>query len=85
MAWKTKLIEFDKDNIGTVINTLGDVYGVKINVSNDNILNCQMSAKFDNQPVDSILEILSRTFGLELEKISKKEFTLKGSGCVIEN
>ncbi|MEO9967868.1 MAG: FecR domain-containing protein [Reichenbachiella sp.] len=83
LAWKTKLIEFEDENLRSVLDVLSEVYGVKIEVSNEDIYNCQMSAKFDNQPMDSIFEILSRTFNLELTKSGKNEFYLSGAGCVL--
>lgn len=83
LAWKTKLVEFDDRDLQSVLGTLEDVYGVKISVSNDKIHNCKVSAKFDNQPVESVLEILSRTFNLELTKSGAKEFSLSGDGCIV--
>lgn len=83
LAWKTKLIEFDSQDLKTVLKTLQEVYGVDVKVSNDKILDCQMSAKFDNQPIESVLEILSRTFNLELKKSSSHEFFLSGEGCIL--
>lgn len=83
LAWKTKLIEFNNEDLKSVIETLREVYGVSIVVSEEGIYNCQMSAKFDNQPIESVLQILSRTFNLELTKSGKKEFYLSGKGCVV--
>ncbi|MEP2023371.1 MAG: FecR domain-containing protein [Reichenbachiella sp.] len=83
LAWKTKLIEFNNQELGSVLETLREVYDVKIIVSNEKIYNCQMSAKFDNQPIESVLEILSRTFNLELTKSNRKEFYLSGEGCIV--
>lgn len=82
LAWKTKLIEFNNQDLDSVLETLREVYGVSIIVSNEKIYNCQMSAKFDDQPIESVLEILSRTFNLELTKSGRKEFYLSGDGCV---
>lgn len=83
LAWKTKLIEFSNEDLRTVLDVLGEVYGVNIIVSDEKIYNCQMSAKFDNQPMDSVLEIVSRTFNLELTKSGYKEFYLSGEGCIV--
>lgn len=83
LAWKTKLIEFNGESLRTVLNVLSEVYGVQILVSDENIYNCEMSAKFDNQPMDSVLEIVSRTFNLELTKSGNNEFYLSGGGCIL--
>lgn len=83
LAWKTKLVEFSDIKLQSVLGTLEDVYGVKISVSNERINNCKVSAKFDNQPIESVLEILSRTFNLELTKSGAKEFSLSGEGCIV--
>ncbi|SMD38025.1 FecR family protein [Reichenbachiella faecimaris] len=83
LAWKTKLIEFNNEELSSVLETLREVYSVKIVVSNEKIYDCHMSAKFDNQPVESVLEILSRTFNLDLTKSGKNEFFLSGEGCIV--
>lgn len=84
LAWKTKLIEFNNHDLKTVFDVLRDVYGVEIFVSDEAIYKCQMSAKFDNQPMSAVLEILSRTFSLELSQSGDKTFYLSGEGCVVE-
>lgn len=83
LAWKTKLMEFNKSNLKSVITTISDVYQVKITVSDDNIYNCLMSAKFDQQPVEAVLEILSRTFNMQLTKVAENEYHLSGKGCIV--
>ncbi|MDW3211181.1 MAG: FecR family protein [Reichenbachiella sp.] len=83
LAWKTKLVEFEDQDLQSVLGTLEEVYGVKISVSNEKIHNCKVSAKFDNQPVESVLEILSRTFNLELTKSGTSQFSLSGEGCIV--
>ncbi|UXX79325.1 FecR domain-containing protein [Reichenbachiella carrageenanivorans] len=83
LAWKTKLMEFRKVNLKSVITTISDVYQVKITVSDENIYNCLMSAKFDQQPVEAVLEILSRTFDMQLSKVAENEYHLSGKGCIV--
>ncbi|WP_420579767.1 FecR family protein [Reichenbachiella sp.] len=83
LAWKTKLVEFEGQSLKSVLGTLEDVYGVSIAVTNEKIYNCKVSAKFDNQPIESVLEILSRTFNLEFTKSGANEFSLSGEGCIM--
>lgn len=83
LSWKTSIIDFDRENLKSVIQTLEEVYHINIEVSDPNIYNCKLSAKFDHRPVTSVMEIVSQTFGLELVKISAKEFQLNGKGCIL--
>lgn len=83
LSWKTSLIDFERTSLRDVFNTIEEVYKVKLNVSNEAIYDCELSAKFDHRPISSVLEIISQTFGLEVEKVSRKEFNLSGSGCFV--
>ena len=81
LSWKTKIIDFNKSPMSDVINTLEEVYFVKIKVSDTDINNCTLSAKFDHRDIDVVMEIISQTFNLDLKQKGKNRYQLNGSGC----
>jgi len=85
LAWKTSLINFDKEPLKSVFSVLNDIYEVNIELSDNNIKNCYLSAKFNQQSIDDIIEIISETFGLQFQKIDARTYKLTGSGCRVAN
>lgn len=81
LAWKTKILSFENEKMETVIATINDVYGVDVKWSNASLLNCEISAKFNKQPVEAVLEIISITFNFTLTKTGDMQYLLTGSGC----
>lgn len=79
LAWKDKMITFHRTSLSEVAEVLMDVY--KIEVSFDGkIQNCQMTAQFRQQSIESVVEIISQTFGFEV-KNKGKEYKFTGDGC----
>lgn len=85
LAWKTSIIEFSEERMSSVIETLEEVYHVKIDVSDSNIENCKLTATFDHRPIGSVMEIIAASFGSEVQEISKFEYRLVGQNCVMAN
>jgi transmembrane sensor len=79
MAWKDKVITFDRTSLIEVAAVLKEVYKVDMNFEG-NIQNCQMTAQFQQQSVESVVEIISQTFGFEVKK-NGKEYKFTGNGC----
>lgn len=81
LSWQTKIIDFDRSQMSEVVKTLEEVYFVDINLSDADINNCTLSAKFDHREIDVVMEIISQTFGLGLQQKGKNKFILSGVGC----
>ncbi|MFY0654751.1 MAG: FecR domain-containing protein [Cyclobacteriaceae bacterium] len=81
LAWKTHLLDFDKSNLAYVFETLEDTYHIDIDLTEQSIANCQLSATYDHQPISSIMEILTQTFDLNLKKINDHKYQVSGTGC----
>ena len=81
LAWQNKILEFKRSEMTEVVKLLEDVYFVDIELSDENIKNCALTAKFDHREIDTVLEIISQTFGMSLEQKSKDKFILSGTGC----
>jgi ferric-dicitrate binding protein FerR (iron transport regulator) len=81
LAWQTKVIDFSSANMSEVVGILEEVYFVDIKLSDTKINDCSLTAKFDDREIDTVLEIISQTFNMELEKKGKSKFLLSGEGC----
>jgi len=81
LAWQTRIIDFSQTEMSEVVNVLEEVYFVDINLSDANINNCSLTAKFDHREIDTVLEIISQTFNMNLQKKGKSKFVLSGKGC----
>lgn len=79
LAWKDKLITFDRTALTEVAEVLNDVYKVEMTFE-DNIGNCQMTAQFQQQSIEAVVEIISQTFGFEV-KHKGKGYRFTGNGC----
>ncbi len=65
-AWKTNELLFDKTSLREVIADLEKVYHTEIQLSDPSLNELVLTAHFNNQPLDFILEVIRLTFSLEL-------------------
>jgi len=79
-AYASRKLEFNDTPVSEVITTLEKTYGCEIAVSNDNVSRvCKFSARFNNEPVEDVLSLMSETLNLKLEQ-NGKVFILEGEG-----
>lgn len=81
LSWKSKTLIFEKHNLSDVFGLIEDTYGVKILTSDQQIKNCDLTATYQGKTVDSIMEIVSQTFGLKMQKVNQNTYKLIGEGC----
>ena len=80
MAWKTHILTFDNENLEQVIATLQNVYQTPILLSDNQLAGCRVTASFNNQTLESVLEVLKQTLDLQIsQKGNVKE--VAGQGC----
>lgn len=77
LAWKTGKIRFENATMKEIANTLGNVYRKNIKLTNDEIANCRVTATFENQSLDAVLNVLKATIDI---KTSTKGNTIEISG-----
>ncbi|MGE5425332.1 MAG: FecR family protein [Syntrophothermus sp.] len=80
LAWKTRRMVFENDSLSTIITTIEETYGGNIFLSDPALGSCRVSATFDHQSEESVLNVLKETLSLSLEK-NEKGFVLSGKGC----
>lgn len=80
LAWKTKTLTFQRAKMSEVENVLEDVYGIDVQFENENLKNCNLTAKFKERKAKDAIEIIAKTFNLTFE-MRKEKVVLKGKGC----
>ena len=80
IAYKTKQLVFLDTPLEIAIKELCLVYDTEIIVANPLLNQCKITVSFNNENIDSILEIIAETLGLTVEKTSTG-YRLNGEGC----
>jgi transmembrane sensor len=73
-AWKTHDLVFHKTRLGDVIKNLEDVYHADIQLSDPAFNDLVLTAHFNNQSIEFILEVIRLTFNLELSTQNDQYF-----------
>jgi transmembrane sensor len=79
-SWKTEQLSFDNTELSVVKETLERYFDIKINTSDEKILNCHFTGVYQKPEIDQILEVLKFSLNIEIIK-DQNEFTLTGEGC----
>ena len=66
--YRTKSFLCRKTPLGELITVLNEAYGTHIVAQKEEISRLQITATFDNENLDSILTVITRTFGLNIQK-----------------
>lgn len=80
IAWKTGRISFNNEPLSEVAAVLSKVYEKNIMLGNSAMANCRLTADFDQLSLDAILQIVSSTLDLKVEKHGET-ILLSGKGC----
>lgn len=81
-SWKTGDFIFENQKIDRVLKSLQNHYVFNVeNLKKLESSECQFSGKFENQPLEEILEELSLVMGLEFEW-NKGILTINGMDCI---
>ncbi len=67
LAWKTKQLDFNALSLDKIAEELSLAYSTKIKVS-PNIKNLELTAKFENQDLQTVLNIISKALDIKVDK-----------------
>ncbi|MEP0367918.1 MAG: FecR domain-containing protein [Cyclobacteriaceae bacterium] len=79
--WRTRSLTFSGQKIPYIVQALESAYGNSIILDSDSIKACSLTAKFENEELEEILEVLSITLNLNVEK-KGGSYILTGEGCI---
>lgn len=74
LAWRTGKLIFKKSKLEEVVQSINRTYDTQIIINSDSIKNKEITATFDQEPVEHILEVIGRTFGVEIQKENQTYF-----------
>ncbi|MDW3191410.1 MAG: FecR domain-containing protein [Cytophagales bacterium] len=80
LAWSTGVISFKQDNLSEVAKLLKEVYGMEVEFQNQELMNCQLTAKFKKKSAKEIIQIISSTFDIT-HRITNDRVVFSGKGC----
>jgi ferric-dicitrate binding protein FerR (iron transport regulator) len=80
LFWANKKLIFEETRLSLVFELLRKHYKSVIEVGNEGINSCMLSATFEDEEIDQILNVIGVSFGLTIEKDQDK-FIIKGEGC----
>jgi hypothetical protein len=80
MSYATKNFDFQDMRLAEIIQVLEDAFGSTIKTESPGLLNCRLTAQFENKPLDYIMDIIAATLNLSYSKIGDVLF-LSGEGC----
>ncbi|MBN2611245.1 MAG: FecR domain-containing protein [Bacteroidales bacterium] len=75
IAWKTKLIKFENETLEKVARELEDVYFIELEIEEE-LKSRKISATYDDQPVEMILQILEATLNVKIIELSKDKYKI---------
>lgn len=79
LFWHTRQLKFVRQEISLVAETIEEWYKVSFDLD-DAILNCRLTASFNNNSIDEIVEVIANTLDLEYSKKGNK-IKLYGKAC----
>jgi len=71
ISWKTGVLVFSETSLDVVMEVVGKKYGVNFHMSNPGLSRLKLTATFDNESLDSVLEVLSLVHKLQFTHIGK--------------
>jgi len=80
IAWKTGILVFENESLVNVIDKINQTYHSNITIDNPDIYRCRLTATFEEQPLNIILQDLQETFDLIIEQGDGK-ILISGNGC----
>lgn len=80
LAWKTNRLNFRNADMNYIASTLEHAFGKEIRFDAEKFKNCRLTVNFNNQNLDTILEVIKETFGLTVTN-QGNGYMLNGPGC----
>jgi ferric-dicitrate binding protein FerR (iron transport regulator) len=81
LAWHTRRLVFQNTPLKDALQAIEGLYGVKVEAENNAILNCPLTATFDQKSMEGVLATLQALLGADVEKNAEGRYLLKGGRC----
>lgn len=80
ISYKTKQLNFEATPLSAVVAQLNVMYNANIEIGNGAIKNCPITVKFNDEDLNTILDIITQTLNIEANRKDGK-IILLGNGC----
>lgn len=77
LTWKTGILTFKESKFPDVLNALNQKFGVNFVVHDNELNKLTLTARFDNESLDSIMDALRLVFNIEIKNNGKDYLILK--------
>lgn len=78
--WKNRTVKFKRTGLVKASEILAGIFHQPITLDVTQTSNCEITATFENEELEIILEVIASTLHLELVR-NENGYTLKGEGC----
>ena len=79
-SWKTKQITFEDTPMPDVIRIINEIYKSDVKLVGAQLVDCPVTTTFDNQSLESILNVLESTLDLSIKQ-KGNSIEISGEGC----
>jgi len=76
-----KTLTFDGQPLTEILRIVEETYDVDIKITDVDLSSCMVSGKFVDKTLEDMLGYLNSKYKLELERLAKREFVVKGGDC----
>jgi len=80
-AWKTKNLKYSNTPLATVIADLGQHFKVKVNIAEETMKACPLTARFGETMAKDVLDYIVDVYQMELTEVDDVTFELVGGVC----
>ena len=80
-VWGERIIQFVEAPLPEVVRQLEKLFPVRITLGNAAMANCKLTASFEDEPIERILQVIAETYGLTIMEQGPGTYALMGDGC----
>ncbi len=80
-VWGERIIQFEEAPLPDVVQQLEKLFPVRITLGNAALANCKLTASFEDEPIERILQVIAETYGLTITEQAPGAYVLMGDGC----
>jgi len=84
MSWRTRRLEFDSAVMHTAVRDVESLYGVQLTIDSEEISNCSVTATFQNDSLEDVLETFKILFDAEIRQ-TDQGYRIIGGVCPIQS
>jgi len=80
-VWGERILQFEGVPLADVAEELEGIFHVRIELADERIARCRLTATFEDEPIDAVLRVIAETFGLRVNSMVTGHYVLDGDGC----